>query len=307
MYSIIIPVFNKEEYIRKTISSVLNQSFNNFELIIVDDGSTDSSIKIIKSFKDDRIKLIKQENRGVSSARNKGISLAKGEYICFLDADDYWKENYLEVLDKLIKEYKEANMFVLGYELEYNLKKVVPKIVNELERGIVKNFYTAFSRNFVNSSCCTIKKEELLKIGLFPEDNNIGEDLDLWLRFGKNNLVAFDPFLGACYKRNTKSNARTRNSIYYPKNLLSNLDLYINDKSILKSERKALKKFFDKKMVVYIFSLINSNNKKKALEILNNWNEKGVYRIFKVILYILIYMPSNISKIIQKERMKRIG
>ena len=96
LVSIIIPCYNAENYIKKTIDSVLCQTYQNFEIIIVNDGSTDSSSKIIKTVKDGRIHLVEHENQGVSSSRNKGIAIAKGEFIVFLDADDLLHPSFLE-------------------------------------------------------------------------------------------------------------------------------------------------------------------------------------------------------------------
>ncbi|MCX6184716.1 MAG: glycosyltransferase family A protein, partial [Flavobacterium sp.] len=90
-FSVIIPVYNKEQFLVHTINSVLNQSFTDFELLLIDDGSTDSSPALLNQFTDERIKLISQNNQGVSAARNLGIKEAKAPYIAFLDADDLWE------------------------------------------------------------------------------------------------------------------------------------------------------------------------------------------------------------------------
>lgn len=99
LISIIIPLYNAEKYIPETIQSVLNQTYKNWELIIVDDGSTDNSANIVKSYidEDTRIKYYHKKNTGVSETRNQGIKLAKGDYIAFLDADDVWEKNNLEL------------------------------------------------------------------------------------------------------------------------------------------------------------------------------------------------------------------
>ena len=88
LVSIIVPFYNAENYIKKTIDSVLCQTFQNFEILLINDGSTDNSSSIIKTIKDDRVHLVEQENQGVSFSRNKGIAMAKGEFVVFLDADD---------------------------------------------------------------------------------------------------------------------------------------------------------------------------------------------------------------------------
>ena len=108
MFSVIIPLYNKELSISNTIQSVLDQTFQNFEIVIVNDGSTDNSVKEVEKFDDKRIRLIHQENQGVSAARNRGIEEAKYEWIAFLDADDLWMENHLEEMTKLIHDYNDC-------------------------------------------------------------------------------------------------------------------------------------------------------------------------------------------------------
>ena len=97
LFSVIIPLYNKQDYITRTINSVLNQTYQNFEIIVVDDGSTDKSLSVVKTIKDKRIKVFSQKNLGVSNARNKGIKQSKGNYIAFLDADDEFLPRYLDL------------------------------------------------------------------------------------------------------------------------------------------------------------------------------------------------------------------
>ncbi len=106
-FSIVIPVHNKEKYIYKTLNSVLNQTYPHFELILVDDGSVDNSGNICDQYAlaDSRIKVIHQKNGGVSNARNTGIKAASNNLIAFIDADDFWKEDYLERMSDLIKKF----------------------------------------------------------------------------------------------------------------------------------------------------------------------------------------------------------
>ena len=101
-FSVILVTYNSSRYIEESISSVLNQTYKNFELIIIDDGSTDKTINIIKKFKDNRIKYKYQTNQGPSKARNFGIKISKSRWICFIDADDYWNKNKLKVVNKFL-------------------------------------------------------------------------------------------------------------------------------------------------------------------------------------------------------------
>ena len=95
MFTVVIPLYNKANYIEKAINSVLNQTFTEFEIIVVNDGSTDESLEKIGHFKDARLKIINQENAGVSTARNNGVKEAKYDYVAFLVADDWWDEHFL--------------------------------------------------------------------------------------------------------------------------------------------------------------------------------------------------------------------
>ena len=111
MFSVIIPAYNAEKFIVRSIKSVLDQNYTDFELIIVDDGSTDGTKGQIEQFSDNRIRYVYQENGGVSAARNKGILESKGEYICFLDSDDEWKPDHLSLLCKLIEKYSGCGLY----------------------------------------------------------------------------------------------------------------------------------------------------------------------------------------------------
>ena len=111
MFSVVIPLYNKADYINKSIESVLNQSFVDFELIVVDDGSTDTSAEIAQSFLTDDHKLIRQQNTGVSAARNTGVANARHELIAFLDADDWWEPDFLQEMKFLIESHPEAGLY----------------------------------------------------------------------------------------------------------------------------------------------------------------------------------------------------
>src|SRR6056300_1045134 len=97
-FSVVIPLYNKEKFIEDTLKSVLNQTFNDFEVIIVNDGSSDNSLSIVEQFKSEKIRLFTNKNRGLSYTRNFGIKKAKSQYIGFLDADDLWENDFLETV-----------------------------------------------------------------------------------------------------------------------------------------------------------------------------------------------------------------
>ena len=193
MYSIIIPLFNKEKSISNTVNSVLRQTYTDFELLIINDGSTDKSLEIINKITDHRIRIINQLNAGESSARNTGIKIAKNEYIALLDADDYWDDKYLEIMKKLVNDFPEASIY--GCQL-YCVNKNNREIINKLhsKRGIVENYFKdQITAPLVTSSSVIVKKECFDGIGYFNTKLKRGGDLEMWVRLAKNFKIAFEP------------------------------------------------------------------------------------------------------------------
>jgi glycosyltransferase involved in cell wall biosynthesis len=128
-FSVIIPLYNKKIYIKDSIDSVLSQSYKNFEIIVLNDGSTDGGELIVKQMQadDDRIRLISQENGGVSAARNAAISECKYDYICLLDADDDWTTDFLQVMHEMVTEFPEHKIFSVRHDIiEKNGKVILP-------------------------------------------------------------------------------------------------------------------------------------------------------------------------------------
>lgn len=199
-FSIIIPLYNKDYYIKKCIDSVLDQTYSLFEIIIVNDGSTDDSLSVVtrtykKEIEDGKIKLINQPNKGVSEARNKGVSLSSYEYICFLDADDEWKKWFLESIVCLINDYPLAEWYSLQHEVQIEGHKPInnSSYFKKGFRGYVSNFYLAsLFGSISNSSKVCIKKDSLLKIGGFPVKFRSAEDLYVWLELARSCQIAFE-------------------------------------------------------------------------------------------------------------------
>lgn len=206
--SIIIPVYNKEKYIRDCINSILAQTFTNFEIIIINDGSTDNTIKILKSFKDSRIKLINTNNNGVSTARNIGINHASGQYIIFVDGDDTITPDYCErIVDDIIK-YGCPDLLIFG------LTKIYPsgntKIINPYTDGIIK--ISEFQHSFMTETSekegiygyiCNkaIKRKIVNEYDIkFNPEIKLAEDFDFWLSvYSAISSIAMSSYSGYNY------------------------------------------------------------------------------------------------------------
>ncbi|UOX32761.1 glycosyltransferase [Flavobacterium sediminilitoris] len=185
--SVIIPLYNKSKSISNTLNSVLRQSFSDFEIIIINDGSTDNSVDIIKKKNDERIKIINQKNKGVSFARNIGIEKSNGDYILFLDADDYLYPNHIEQLMFLINKKKHLKVFTSLIEVEtkngifngnYSIKK------KNDDYSEIDFFESSLKKTILTISNSIFKKEIFETIGNFNTNYSNGEDTDLFIRIG---------------------------------------------------------------------------------------------------------------------------
>ncbi|WP_179344023.1 glycosyltransferase [Winogradskyella ursingii] len=203
-FSVIIPLYNKANFIERTLNSVIQQSFKDFEIIIVNDGSTDQSTTIVERFTDSRIRLIHQTNKGVADARNKGIAQSNGKYIALIDADDYWYNDHLEALKIQIEKFPEAGLYCNNYEVFLTESNKQPAQFNfdyGTEPLIVKDFFKASIINSVAwTSAVAFSKEKFDALGGFNPQLDTSEDLDLWIRFALNYKVSFNPEITMSYR-----------------------------------------------------------------------------------------------------------
>ena len=205
MFSVIIPLYNKAAYIERAIQSVLSQTFQEFELIVVDDGSTDDSSAQLSVISQQlsvaapeiykKIKVIQQQNQGVSTARNNGVKLAKYDYIAFLDADDSWEPTYMEEMNGLIAAYPNAGIYGSSYFIVKNGKKRIAPIgvEKDSDRGLI-NYCQVYSKTLCMPlwTGATIIRKSIfdLENGFNPR-LKLGEDFDLWIRVAIKHPVAF--------------------------------------------------------------------------------------------------------------------
>jgi len=188
--SVIIPTYNRKKYIKRAMDSVIRQSYKPFEIIVIDDGSTDGTYELIKqSYSSSEISLEKQINNGVSSARNKGVKLANGDWIAFLDSDDEWFENKLELQ---VREIKKSKNFMICHTNEIWIRNGIR--VNQMKKhqkygGSI--FEKCLDMCRISPSSVMIHRRIFDEIGLFDEDLIICEDYDLWLRISSKYPVLY--------------------------------------------------------------------------------------------------------------------
>lgn len=277
MFSVIIPLYNKADYIEKAIKSVLNQTFKEFELIIIDDGSTDNGFDIVQTLLARLAPPLggwgatQQQNQGVSATRNNGVRLAKYDYIAFLDADDWWEPAYLVEMKNLIEEYPHAGIYGSGYFLVKNgeKKKANIGVEEKFKKGLI-NYFRVYATNLIMplwTGATVIKKQVFVSERGFNPSLKMGEDFDLWVRIALNYPVAFVNICLADYNQDVELKNRAVGNLHQPMHhVLWNL----NEFELIAQSNTELKQLLDNLRVYGFFPYyLKKEYRKKVKEELN--------------------------------------
>lgn len=219
--SVVIPLYNKQNAIAATLQSVLSQTYTNYEIIVVDDGSTDGSFAVAKQVIGERLevrgKVIQKANGGVSSARNRGIQEAKYDYIALLDGDDFWDEHYLEEQVKLIQDFPEAKMWGVSIAfIKHNHQTKWNQGMGDGYRGYVENYFGTSHSDLFCSSSVVICKDMFDKVGYFDERIASSEDLDMWYRIILHYPIAFYDKVLAFYNQDAENRVAYDTDVRFP-------------------------------------------------------------------------------------------
>lgn len=211
MISIVIPLYNKGKLVERALASVAAQGFRDYEVVVVDDGSTDGSGDIVRRFASERgmagVRVIAQPNAGVAAARNRGIAEARGAYVAFLDADDEWKPGHMVALHDLAARYPQCDVFATNYENLMADGRTVPNMLRHLPfdgaTGVIDNYFVmaAESNPPLWTSAVMARKEALQAVGGFLPGIKSGEDLLTWARLAVNGGIAYCRKPSAVYHR----------------------------------------------------------------------------------------------------------
>ncbi len=295
MISVIIPLFNKEKSVRDTINSVLKQSFPNFELIIINDGSFDKSIEVINQVKDCRIRIVSTENRGVSSARNRGVSESKYGLIALLDGDDLWDTFFLEEMVSLIQAYPYASLYGCAYSFQ-NLDSSIysPDLgLESLSRGYIDYFKLAKNNTLFTSSSVIFRKDSFNEIGGFDNKLSKGEDIDLWIRFALKKRVAFYNKPLIIYKLDSENRSASRKDSK-DNYLIWNLNKYEK----YEKENQNFKDFLDQWRLAHINNFLtgNSHEVDEIYSLIKSIDLRKQSIIWKILKYTPRFLQSFVYK-----------
>ena len=205
--SVVIPIYNKRPYLLRAVESLLAQTWGDFELILVDDGSTDGSLESVRHVHDTRIRRVSQPNAGVSAARNAGIELARAPLVAFLDADDTWDPQFLGAMLSLRKRYPHAGLYASAYRIKTPGRAArrarIPGLPRLRQRFESRDYFRIGTRGElpVSASSVVIPRDRLLEVGGFPVGEKMGEDQHVWWRICARRAFAYDRRCLATYHR----------------------------------------------------------------------------------------------------------
>ncbi|WP_320814064.1 glycosyltransferase family 2 protein [Flavobacterium sp.] len=285
--SVVIPVFNKGFILNETLNSVLQQIFTNYEIIIINDGSTDNSLSVLSKFEDSRIQIYSQENKGAAAARNLGIEKSNGEFIAFLDADDYWFPNHLEELIKLSEQYPSCGSYCSRYQIKNTKNSVINPVFKDIPQdfnGILNNYFASnhpFKINITLNQM--IPKKILIEMNCFTEGITNGQDLELWTKIGIKYPIAVHNKITAIYN-NYLPNTLSKNSFKTMK-LMDFKQFEFEEK-----ENPHLKNFLDFHRIFYAKHYKIIGNEEKVRFYLNDVANENLSFMIKV----LFKTPSSI-------------
>ncbi len=216
-FTVIIPLYNKEKYVENTIKSILNQTFTDYELLIVNDCSTDKSVEIATKFLSEKVRIIQHEkNSGLAATRNTGIKNATSNYVTFLDADDLWKPQFLEKIFHLIQNFPEARLFGTNYEEIWDKKVKTPQNSSESLpkdfKGYINFFKMNLKQGIYNHGSVCFHKEVFENVGFYNDNIDFSEDLDFNIRANYHYKLAYDNSVQMSYFMQTE-NQLTRSSL----------------------------------------------------------------------------------------------
>lgn len=191
-FSVIIPLYNKEREVENTLRSVLAQTLQPLEIVVVDDGSTDNSAEVVERLGSSLVRLIRQSNAGECAARNRAMSEARGDYFALVDADDGWKPEFLEEVAAMIEEFPDCGIYSTAFDIVSPTGVV--RGACPTERGIVENFWQESMTHYVTIPSATVLPRRVVEeLGGFPEGMKMGGDQWMWIKIASHYKVCFSP------------------------------------------------------------------------------------------------------------------
>lgn len=306
MISVVIPLYNKAGHIAQALESVLAQTVEASEIIVVDDGSTDHGDMKVLPFTKRGVRLISQQNQGVSVARNIGLQVAISDYVCFLDADDYWLPNHLEKLSDLLQKYPSAALWSTSHYIKrdgslFAVKSALPPVWT----GDATDFFRAYANglSLVNSSTACVRRQALLDNGGFPVGVKRGEDIIAWVGLALSHGVAHAAVPTAVFNQEAANRTNTLRE-QDPPGSLQYLTSLISETRFGVEKKNSLRKLFNKIAFYTAAGFCLEGDKLGARKILSlAWQIQSYPTA--IATSILLFVPTPALRLAKKLRHKK--
>lgn len=305
--SVVIPLYNKEQYIARAIVSVLNQSVQPTEIIIVDDGSTDNSESVVKQYIDPRIRLITQENAGEGAARNRGFKEAKYDLIAFLDADDEWKPDFLLNIQRLHNNFPDCGAYATSYEIIGsngeisfpNLENIPPAPWIGIFPNLIKQMQI---RTPFFPSSIAIQKQVLFNLNGFPEGVKLGADRMLWIKLGIRYPIAYCPAHSSKYHFEANNRVSNTYQLENEMQIINLVDQMIENHEVPSVLSNDMRNLAAALKIQRARLLILGGKANLARKLLKSVEKQNKYWYKKYVWQFLSYVPSPILNLYKKVR-----
>ena len=301
--TVIVPLYNKVKEVERSLTSILNQTVSEYELLIIDGGSTDGSLEIISSYLEDcRIQLIHQKSKGLPAARNEAIQQAKGELIAFLDADDEWHPDFLETISQLYKRYPGAGIYATAYErcaISYCEPSPLKGLPKPWEGYLDSWFGVYIDSGFPPFCPCSVAlhRDVFSKVGYFNPNSRMSEDVEMWVKVAYHCPIVFTTEIHAKYHLFADNKMSLD---YYP---IEKLPPVVYLESIPKEELICHRDYQDIKLSIEYMNLIaayfniGAGDKKRAKELIQT-SSSGRWILRRRGLWILTLLPKKLGKFV---------
>jgi len=298
-FSVIVPLYNKEKHIKRTLDSILQQSCQDFEILVVNDGSTDNSTDEVAKITDPRIQLIHQDNQGESVARNTGINAANGKIISFLDADDEWEYSYLEKIKQLTTRFPDAGLYCTNYEIiepgnRYEAR--IKGLPHGFTEGILPSFFQsiALGNSPVFIGATSIPREIFNETGLFTAGVRLYADLEFWTRIALRHKIVFTTELQSYYHKDA-TNRICMNILPDAEDLpfRRHIEDAINNKVLSGPDIVFANRFINKYRLMNAFKCLVGGRKEVARQMAYKSTPCIYLLARKYFILISSYLPSN--------------
>lgn len=293
-----MPLFNKRKYVADSLASVARQSFTDYEIIVVDDGSTDDGAQIVREMNLPNLRLIRQENAGVSVARNRCLAESSSEFVAFLDADDVWRQDHLKHLWSLHVAFPDASLLANSFQEV----SAIPDddVATAVQYRGIEDFIAEAAAGcaWVFTSAAMIHRDRCLSLGGFEADENRGEDIDLWIRMGSRFPVALSDYVGSFYRR-VDNSLTTSLSVLQPDIAMRRIAATLGTETGMgPARRRAFKELYNRIAIANATDCLAKGQREAARMFLSLSSDTEVSRSrWRILQFLCLMPPSAVTKL----------